>query len=345
MIILFVITTVVLVAIALTFVLWPLWRNRRFTTRPRTVTLLGIILLLGIPLASTSLYLYFGNPATLNPHPTTAPLTLSQALVKLKKQLNEHPDDPTLWSWLGQVYSAKKQPAKARDAYGKALALHPDDPNLLVAWAQEDSLTQPGHRIVGEARIRLKHALDVDPKHQRALWMLGISDFQLGQYAAASTTWQRLLSLLKPGSKVAKAVHAQIIMAEQRGGLPLTQAPAMTASPQLKVEVSLAPELAAKLRPGATLFVFARQPHGSPVPLAVSREPVNKFPVSITLSNAMSMLPKQNLSSSKTVEITARISFSGRALPASGDLQGHSVLVSTQRRQPVSILIDQVVRK
>lgn len=345
MIILFVVVTVALVAIALAFVLWPLWRNRSFTARPRTVTLLGIILALGIPLASTALYLDFGNPATLNPNHTTAPLTLDQALVKLKKQVNEHPDDPTLWSWLGQVYSAKKQPAQARDAYGKALALHPDDPNLLVAWAQEDSLTQPGHRIVGEARVRLKHALDVDPKHQRALWMLGISDFQLGQYAAASTTWQRLLALLKPGSKVAKAVQAQIIMTEQRGGLPLTQAAAIAAGPQLRVEVTLAPELASKLRPGATLFVFARKPHGPPVPLAVSREPVGKFPVTVTLSDAMSMAPGLNLSSSKTVEITARISYSGQALPASGDLEGRSAAVSTQRKQPVNILIDQIVKK
>ncbi len=344
MIILFVVATVALVAIALAFVLWPLWRNRTFTTRPRTAILLGIVLALGLPLVSTALYLDFGNPAALNSSHTTVPLTLDQALVKLKKQVSEHPDDPTLWSWLGQVYTAKKQPAKARDAYSKALALHPDDPNLLVAWAQEDSLTQPGHRIVGEARTRLEHALDVDPKHQRALWMLGISDFQLGQYAAARTTWQRLRALLKPGSKVAKAVQTQIIMTERRGGLPLTKPPAIAAGPQLKVEVTLAPPLASKLRPGATLFVFARQPHGSPVPLAVSREPVSKFPVTVTLNDAMGMIPGQNLSSSKLVEITARVSYSGQALPTTGDLEGHSVAVSTQRRQPVHIVIDKIVK-
>ncbi len=345
MTILFVVATVALVAIALAFVLWPLWRNRSFTTRPRTVVLLSIVLALGLPLVSTALYLDFGNPAALNPNRATVPLTLDQALVKLKKQVSEHPDDPTLWSWLGQVYTAKKQPAKARDAYGKALVLHPDDPNLLVAWAQEDSLTQPDHRIVGEARIRLEHALDVDPKHQRALWMLGISDFQLGKYAPASATWQRLLALLPPESKVAKAVQTQIIMAERRGGLPLTQAAAIATGPQLKVEVTLAPELASKLRPGATLFVFARKPHGTPVPLAVSREPVSRFPVTVTLSNAMSMVPNQNLSSSKTVEITARVSYSGQALPASGDLEGRSVPVSTQRSQPVHIVIDKIVKK
>ena len=120
--------------------------------------------------------------------------------------------------------------------------------------------------------------MQLQPDSQRGLWLLGISDFQHGQYAEAAATWRLLQPQLEPGSKVAKAVAEQIAAAEHA---PAARPPAAgtTAPPPrhrpsraLQVQVSAwRPACKTKLRTGDTLFVYARAANGPPMPLAVAR--------------------------------------------------------------------------
>jgi cytochrome c-type biogenesis protein CcmH len=55
------------------------------------------------------------------------------------------------------------------------------------------------------------------------------------------------------------------------------------------------------------------------------------------------MLPGRNLSSAGRVTIEARISQSGQALPASGDLRGSSGVINPADRHPLKIVIDEVI--
>ncbi|MDN5924300.1 MAG: hypothetical protein L0H70_04805, partial [Xanthomonadales bacterium] len=114
-------------------------------------------------------------------------------------------------------------------ALGKALKLKPDDADIMVAYAQADSLNRDDHQIQGHARELLQQALKSDPQNQRGLWLMGISDFQHGDYAQASKAWTTLLPLLPPQSDVAKAVSAQIARAEKAmSGVPASAASAKT---------------------------------------------------------------------------------------------------------------------
>ena len=58
--------------------------------------------------------------------------------------------------------------------------------------------------------------LSKDAKNQRALWLLGISDYQNEAYADAIARWKILLPMLQPDSDVARSVRNEIADAEAR---------------------------------------------------------------------------------------------------------------------------------
>ena len=342
-----------LIALGLAFVLIPLVRASRGLSQRRGLYVLALGLAFVLPLATLGLYRLLGTPAALVPGAEVArDLTPQQAIADLRRELDAHPNDADGWSTLGQAYAALQQPADAADAFAHALKLRPDDADLLVAWAEADSMASPQHTINDLARARLQRAVMINPEHQRGLWLLGISDFQRGRYADAVAVWQRLLPLLPAGSQIAQAVSQQVALAQSRGGLPVTApmiAPPVAASaaatavaPHLQVHVVIAPALAGRIPAGAVLFVFARAPNGPPMPLAVQKLPAH-LPATVVLTDGMGMSPAMNLSSVPDVVITARISASGQPLPQAGDLEGRSAVVPVRQTAPIRVTIDKVL--
>ncbi|HET7222256.1 MAG TPA: hypothetical protein VFI81_03580, partial [Rhodanobacteraceae bacterium] len=102
------------------------------------------------------------------------------------------------------------------------------------------------------------------------------------------------------------------------------------------------PRLAARVRPDDTLFVFARAVDGPPMPLAVARLKASDLPAKVTLTDAMAMMPAMTLSKFATVNVAARISKSGNAMPQAGDLESAPIEVATDTRTPVTLTIDRV---
>ena len=340
-----------LIALALAFVLIPLARASRGQSQRRGLYALALGLAFALPLATLGLYRLLGTPAALAPGAEIArDLTPQQAIADLRRELDAHPSDADGWTTLGQAYAAMQQPTDAADAFAHALKLRPDNADLLVAWAEADSMASPQHHISDLARSRLQRAVMINPEHQRGLWLLGISDFQRERYADAVAVWQRLLPLLPAGSQIAQAVSQQVALAQSRGGLPVTApvvAPpvatgAAAVAPRLQVRVGIAPALAARIPAGAVLFVFARAPGGPPMPLAVQKLPA-RLPATVVLTDGMGMSPALSLSSAPDVVITARISASGQPLPQAGDLEGHSAVVPVRQTSPVTVTIDKVL--
>jgi cytochrome c-type biogenesis protein CcmH len=225
----------------------------------------------------------------------------------------------------------------------------------MVAWVEATAETSPTHRIDDASRAKLQRALQIEPTHQRALWLLGISDFQRNDYADAAKQWKTLLPLLQPGSRVATAVQQELAAAEAHMGgstqdAKLTAAdPASTTSSatahadvELIVMVKLDPKLAGKVNPGDTLFVFARAVDGPPMPLAVARLKASDLPTKVTLTDAMAMTPALTLSKFAKVNVAARISNSGNAMPQAGDLESAPVEVATDSHASVALTIDKV---
>jgi hypothetical protein len=115
-----------------------------------------------------------------------------------------------------------------------------------------------------------------------------------------------------------------------------------TASAQVSGTVEIAPRLAPRAT-GATLFIYAKQPNAPGPPLAVLRMRAEHWPVTFTLNDANAMVPGRNLSSADDVQIEARISRSGDALPQSGDLIGSVTSVNPRGGHPVKISIDREI--
>lgn len=371
----FFVLAALMLAAALICVLLPLVRAGRRNGRTRMPFILSLLIAFALPPVALGLYAWIGTPSALNaPAADTGKLDFAQATAELRAKLQRSPDHPEGWLLLGQAYTAMNRPADARDAFGYALKLKPDDPDIMVAFAEADAQARSDHRIEGDSRKLLERAIALAPDHQRGLWLLGISDYQLGHFDDALAHWKRLLTLLQPGSSIATAVDGQIAMAQARAqgktqaeAEVIAQAVAAQAAPAaatsvgtesrttsaktdadattsvaLKVDVKLDPKLAGKVSPGETLFVYARAVNGPPMPLAVARLKASALPASVTLTDAMAMTPQLKLSSFPRVQVSARISKSGNAMPQSGDLEAQPVQVASDAKQPVALTIDRV---
>jgi cytochrome c-type biogenesis protein CcmH len=346
--------------------------------RLTSVAVLAVALLL--PATALFLYRLVGAPQALDPanlaveqatrHGDPGP-AMQQAIATLVGRLKEHPDDAQGWALLGRAYQATGHADESLAAFKRAHQQATDNTGISVEYAQAIALAASDHRIQGESRNLLEAVLKADPQNQRALWLLGISDYQAKQYDAAIARWNSLLPLLSPDSDVAQSVRKQIADAQtlQAGGhLPapspgnstpaqntIAQAgdatttadssgtAATTNAPKLTVHVTLDPKLKSKLDPDATLFVFARAASGPPMPLAVQRLKASQLPITVTLDESMGMLPTMKLSKFPRVIVGARISKSGNAMQQSGDLQTVSAPLDVQRKDTITLNIDQSV--
>ena len=115
-------------------------------------------------------------------------------------------------------------------------------------------------------------------------------------------------------------------------------------STHITVKVVLDPKLKANVLPGDVLFVFAKAAQGPAMPLAIARLTAAQLPASVTLTDAMSMMPNLTLSKFPQIVLGARISQSGNPIAQSGDIQTLSAAVSNSRADPISLTIDRTVQ-
>ena len=125
-----------------------------------------------------------------------------------------------------------------------------------------------------------------------------------------------------------------------RTHLTATTGNVATEGSRISGTVQISADLAAHASPGTTLFIYATDAASPGPPLAVLRLRVDRWPVSFVLDDADSMIPGRNLSGSKSVQLEARISPSGAALPRSGDLVGNLADVDPHTTRAVNISIN-----
>lgn len=348
----FYIIAAVMIAVALALLLLPMMRQGRRNGSSRGVFALVLAIAFALPLATIGLYFLVGTPRALNGVTAEAQpqLTMPQAIIELRAHLAQKPDDLQAWLLLAQTRALQHKPADARDAYGHVLKLDPNNAGAMVGWAENDSMLRSDHMIEGRALALLKRAVLLQPDSQRGLWLLGIGNFQHGQYREAAATWRLLQPQLEPGSKVATAIAKQIAIADKRAATEPASASSTGPSPSaqkaptasLQVHVSLAPALRSRLRAGDTLYVYARAPKGPPIPLAVAKLPASRLPTTVTLDDAMAMRPDLKLSSVHEVFVGARISHSGQPIAQPGDLEGNAGVIAVDSKTPLNIRIDKV---
>ena len=181
-----------------------------------------------IPIGAIAFYLIVGNSNGLNP--ATAPATMpnagseqlspvsqgqmSQAQVaanvdKLAARLKQNPNDPQGWTMLARSYMMLERFSDAASAYEKLTALSANDADAWADYAEALALAN-SQNLAGKPTEAINRALQINPKHQKALDLSGSAAYQAGDYNKAVDQWQKLLKLLPPESDELKTVTEQI---------------------------------------------------------------------------------------------------------------------------------------
>jgi cytochrome c-type biogenesis protein CcmH len=319
------------------------------------VKFVALALVMLIPSASGVLYWTLGNPMAMT-HPAASPMAsqggaaderqmiegLNTLMERLKKKLEQNPNDASGWAMLARSYMALERYAEAVPTFEKAFKLNPNDADMLADYADALGIHQ-GRKLEGRPETLIEKALKVDPNHVKALMLAGTMAFNRKDFARAVKDWERARANVPPDSdpESAEQIAAAITDAQRRmGGAPLmaaANAPRASsampadhppvkkagASRAITGKVVLGPNMAGKALPD-TLFVFAKDVAGPPMPVSIVRASKKDLPFTFRLDDSTSPMPSRKLSDIETVVIVARLSKSGQAMPGSGDLEGMS---------------------
>lgn len=246
---------------------------------------------LALPVLALTLYATLGSPQALTSAPATAergttPASLTDVEVmvnQLAQQLQNREAagtrDAGAWAMLARSLAALRRFEDADDAYQRAIALTPDDADLLADRADVLRML-PGATRAAEADRLIARALQLAPRHPKALALAG-------------------------------STHAAPAPAVLRGRL------------------EIAASLRQRVQPDDTVFVVARAAQGPRMPLALAQFRARDLPLTFTLDDRNAMMPGLSLSQYPDVVLSARVSRSGTATPASGDLTGQTAAVRT----------------
>ena len=297
-----------------------------------------------IPTSSLVMYSLLGQPAALdplaieqgldNPQDIT-PEKLTTMATALTRRLQDEPNSMEGWVMLARVQRAREHFDEAAAALRKALTLSRDD-DLQIELAEVLAQQNKGV-FAGEPWSIIQKVLATDPHHVNALLLAGSAAYSEQNFQAALRFWERAREVVAADSPDAPELDRAISEARNKLGLPAIPARAMAVekSPSTKsnanaasaqhVErisgrVSVAPELANKVAPTDTVFIYATPVTGSRMPVAIVKISANQLPYDFVLDDSTAMNPSVKLSGMEEVTVRARISKSGNAIAQPNDL-------------------------
>jgi cytochrome c-type biogenesis protein CcmH len=312
---------------------------------------IGLALAVLLPLVAVGVYRAVGSPeialAQLEGRSSElagSPQAQFDALVaEIEARLRANPDDGEAWAVLAEAYKMIGDHGAAIEAFGKATSLLPPNARLLADYAESTALAAGGD-FSGRPTELLEQALAADPNDPKAIALMGAARYRAGDLPQARRYLAQLLGTLPPGSEDAARI-GEVVARIDAELAARGQAPAAPAgSAVLSGQVALAPALAGKVPPGATLFVIARAADGPRIPVAVLRQPAASLPLSFELGDANAMDPSRPLSTAGEIVLEARISLSGDAARKPGDLIGEPV-AARPGSTGITLVVDRVVEQ
>lgn len=138
---------------------------------------------------------------------------MQQRIARLEAAVAADPKNHDAWVSLGNDYFDTHQAQKSVNAYAKALALKPDDPNVL---------TDQGvmYRELGQfdkAIANFQKSSKLDPMHVQSLFNLGVVYAQdMHQPDEAAKAWNKVL-ILAPTSQQAAQARQQLNQLNMKG--------------------------------------------------------------------------------------------------------------------------------
>jgi cytochrome c-type biogenesis protein CcmH len=277
--------------------------------------------------------------------PEEAGIAPPASLAELQARLRGNPRDAEAWLALASAQRTAHQDSAARDAYEKVIALHAMSAQ---SWADYADVLASlgGGSLGGAAGHAIDSALAADPANAKALWLKASQAHELHHYTDALAWWRKLLAVLPADSPDTRIINGNIAEDSQLAGLPAgsgNPAAAGDASAQVSGTVTIDTALAARVQPGATLFIYAKAADSPGPPLAVLRTSAGAWPVNFKLDDSMAMLPTRRLSQFDKVVIEARVSRSGQAAPSSGDLYVTSAVLRPLEGKKLALVINREI--
>jgi cytochrome c-type biogenesis protein CcmH/NrfG len=127
---------------------------------------------------------------------------MQQRIAAEERLVAQNPKDVQAWITLGNDYFDTNQAQRAVDAYGKALALKPDDPDVLT----DQGVMYRKLQAYDKAIANFQRAHQVDPKHVQSVYNLGVVyAFDLKDQAKAIAAWNRVIEVSPQSSQAAQA--------------------------------------------------------------------------------------------------------------------------------------------
>lgn len=329
--------------------------------------ILGVVLIILVPLASFLTYHQFGSKEGLAYQPPErndeqeAPqqkVMTTEDIKKLEQSLQSNPNNPEGWWDLANVYTEQNRFIEATAAYAKLVELIPSEAQLWANYA--DVYVMANNRTFDDQSLELiKKALMLEPSNLTALALNANAAMQREDYVTAVKSWQFVSQLLPPDSQYAQMAlqgmeQAHQLLMQGQGGAngeqldTLAGQAAMAEAQQaagadfVTGKVSLSPDLASKVSPEDTVFILAKSAGGGRTPpLAVIRKQVKDLPMEFRLDDSMAMQPAFRLSAFGEIQVVARVSKSGTAMPQPGDLQGSTEVIKPGA-EGLNVVIDKI---
>lgn len=299
---------------------------------------------------------------------------------RLQQRTKQTPSNVSAWYLYATLAQMNKNIGEAKEAYNRVLELRPNSPDVMASLAQV-LLFESDQVVTPQIKKLTLEALKLDPDNVDALGVAGLAAFQAEDFDKSIFYWEKTLANFPPNSKNAQAIEQVLMRAElalKSQGKTRTKNPLKSKTveanpielsniiakgssdtikekikeneeknpPEPAISVNVKVSLGEKVRvpKDAVVFVYARAWNGPKMPLAIKRITVAQLPADITLDNSMSMAPGVNLFSFEVIELVARVSKSGNALPEKGDWQVTSGKVNTKEvTEPVNLIISKQI--
>lgn len=316
-------------------------RNRERGTRLPAALLASLL----VPAIVVGFYAWSGIPSVpsggppdiLQASPQAQWEFVQQQLAQLEAHVHEHPEDGQSWLMLGRVYTLLGRYEDAAVALKKAQETLGASAIILAERAQALARAAGGS-FAGKPAKLIANALQMNPGNTLALWLSGVAAHQQGNKAKAMRVWQAALATVPPNSETATTIRNAL--AKVGGSAEEAASSPAVGDVGIEVLVQLDPKFAREFAPDTPVFVFAKAIDGPPMPLAVVRTTVGRLPQTLTLDDSNAVVKGAKLSAYRKVQIVARVSPSGQAMPSAGDVQGSSGPIRTDTDQPVTLIMN-----
>jgi len=203
---------------------------RRQGNSPMTAVFVGV----GLPVLAVGGYLLVGSPrwasdeavlaatreAEAAQAASAAGVSLDQikAMVsRLEARLESGEGDAQSWLMLARSYRVLGDPALVAAGWDRLGAKIPQEPTVLVEWAELLVVARGGFDADSSALI--ERALSLAPNEPKALAMGGAAAAAAGEHAKAVERWERLLAQAPAEGEFTQTLRAAIEAERQKAGL------------------------------------------------------------------------------------------------------------------------------